>query len=119
MKNLLSFAAALLVSATLVGASTAHAETGNGFYQATPVATPAKNSIVTRSTAWRLQNGTFVAARAPERDMVLCQLVAARAGAIAAFSAGGKAYDAAALAQCNARVKPVTAQVAATAAQGK
>ena len=115
MKQLVTLVAALLVSGTLIGATTARAETAGGYYHAVPAAHPTKSSFVTRSTAWRLRNGTFVAARAPERDMVLCQLVAQRAGALAGFSAGGKAYDAAALGQCNARVKPVVAEVASTA----
>ena len=119
MKQLVTLAAALLASGTLLGAATARAEAPTGYYQAVPAAQPKKSGFVTRSTAWRLQNGTFVAARAPERDMILCQLVAQRTGALASFSAGGKPYDAATLAQCNARVKPVGAEVATTAAQAR
>ena len=119
MKHLVTLAAALVASTTLIGAATsAHAQTG-GYYQATPAATPSKSGFVTRSTPWRLQGGSFIAAKAPERDMILCQLVAQRAGALASFSAGGKAYDAAALDQCNGKHKAAAAQVASTGGQAQ
>ena len=43
--------------------------------------------------------------KAPEREAILCQLVARDAGKLSAFSAGGQAFDADALAKCNAHAK--------------
>lgn len=103
MIRFLSIAAAVATSAALLGASAGYAQTADGYYVATPAATVAKTSLVTRSTPWRQTGGAFVAAKAPERDMVLCQLVAKDVGQLSGFSVGGKAYDAASLDACNAK----------------
>ena len=78
-----------------------------------PAAQPAKTSLITRNTAWRVQGGAFVAAQAPERHQVLCQLVADQVGGLSGFSVKGKAYDSDELAKCNAHVKPASAQMVA------
>ncbi|HVF92789.1 MAG TPA: hypothetical protein VM900_00590 [Sphingomonas sp.] len=109
MKHLVSLAAALLVSGTLVTATAARAQSPTGYYVAVPAAQPAKSTLVTRNTAWTLQGGAFVAAQAPERHQVLCQLVADRVGGLSSFTVKGKAYGADELAKCNARAKPVAA----------
>ncbi len=110
MKHLVSLAAALVVSGTLLSATTAHAQAPTGYYVAVPAAQSDKTSLVTRNTPWRLQDGAFVAAQAPERHQVLCQLVADRVGGLSSFTVKGKAYDADQLAQCNAHAKPAAAQ---------
>ena len=109
MKHLVSLAAALLVSGALFSASTSNAQAPTGYYVAVPAVQPAKPTLVTRNTAWSLQGGAFVAAQAPERHQVLCQLVADRVGGLSSFTVKGKAYDAEQLAKCNARAKPATA----------
>lgn len=98
-----SIAAAVLASAALLAAAGAPAQTVRGYYVATPVAAPAKTQLMTRATPWRLQGASFVAAQAPERDLVLCQLVAKDVGQLSSFSAGGKDFDADALGKCNAK----------------
>ena len=112
MKHLVSLAAALVVSGTLLSATAGHAQAG-GYYVATPAAPVTKTSLVTRSTAWSLRGGSFVAAQAPERPQILCQLVADRIGGLSGFSVKGEAYDADQLAKCNAHVKPAPAQMVA------
>lgn len=104
--------AAIIASAATLAAAGVSAETNAGYYVATPAAQIAKTRLITRSTAWQQQNGAFVAARAPERDTVLCQLVARDIGALSSFSAGGKTFDAAALEKCNAKAAGVVAAVA-------
>ncbi len=84
-----------------------------GYYVATPVATPAKNSLMTHDTPWRVQGAAYTADRAPERAELLCQLVAQRVGQLSAFSAAGTSFDADALAKCNARAKPARATAVA------
>lgn len=105
-----SIATAIIASAAVLAASGASAQGANGYYVATPAAQPAKARLMTRSTSWTLQNGAFVAAKAPERDTVLCQLVARDVGGLSSFTVGGKSYDAGQLEKCNAK-----AGVAATA----
>lgn len=107
-----SVAAALVASTALLGATTAHAQSGP-YYVATPAAAPAKMTLITRSTPWRLQGASFVAAQAPERPAILCQLVADRTGPLASFSVAGKPVDADALAKCNAKVAGRSVAVAA------
>lgn len=97
-----SIAAAILASAALLASTGVSAQTGS-YYVATPAAAPAKARLMTRATPWRLQGASFVAAQAPERDLVLCQLVAKDVGQLSSFSAGGKAFDAGTLDKCNAK----------------
>lgn len=106
-----SLVSAVVTSAALLAAAGVQAQSP-AYYVATPAATPGKDRLMTRATPWRLQNGAFVAARAPERDQVLCQLVARDVGGLSAFSVGGKAYDAAALDKCNAKAGTVATAVA-------
>ena len=93
-----------LAAATMLGSTVAAAQpTASGYYAATPVEAPARTSIITRDTMWKLRDGAFTASKAPERDLVLCQLVAQRVGKLTSFTAGGQALDADTLAKCNAK----------------
>lgn len=90
-------------SAALVFATAAQAE--SGYYVAVPVTPPAKAELMTRDTPWSLQGNAYVADRAPERDAVLCQMVARSVGKLQSFSVAGQPYSADALATCNARAR--------------
>jgi hypothetical protein len=90
-------------AATLVGGPV-QAQSG-AFYVAKPAEPPAKPTMVTRSTLWRLQNGAYVAAQASERHTIVCQLVAKNVGRLESFSVAGTAYTAEALDKCNAKAK--------------
>ena len=70
-----------------------------------PFTAPTKTSLITRSTAWSLRDGVYVANKAPERDGVLCELVVKNVGKLSSFTVAGKAYDAPALDKCNAKAK--------------
>jgi hypothetical protein len=113
LRQLLTLTAAALVGSTLI-AGTARAQTP-GYYVAVPAAQPAKPTLMTRETPWSLRGNAYVAARAPERDAVLCQLVAKKTGALAAFTVAGNAYDADQLAKCNAVAKGGAASTAVVA----
>ena len=104
-----SLAASLLL---VVAASDANAQ--GAHYVAVPE-TAAKPSVITRSTAWTLRGDRYVANRAPERDLILCQLLARDVGPLKSFTAGGAALDGDKLDKCNARAKKGTA--VATAAR--
>jgi hypothetical protein len=106
MIRIVSAFAALATSAMLFTAAAGHAQAPTGaYYVATPIAAPAKPNFVINSSIWTLQGGSFVANKAPERDLVMCQQVAQRTGKLNAFSANGTALDADSLAKCNARAK--------------
>ena len=116
MTRTLPFAAALASAAALLTAVAVPAEAQSGaHYVAKPVAA-ARPSVITRSTPWTLSNGVYVANRAPERDVVLCQLLAKNVGPLESFSAGGAPLDADALAKCNSRAKGGVATGMAAAA---
>lgn len=93
--------AALFAGAAL--AAPAVAQPGD-YYVATPATAPTKARVITRSIAWHVKGDAYVAARGAERDAILCQLIVRDAGALTAFSAGGKPFDAAQLARCNGKV---------------
>ena len=103
LHHVIAFAAALIVGGTAV-ATTAHAQ-APGYYVAVPAVQPTRASMMTRATPWQLRANAYVAAKAPERDAVLCEMVARTTGALASFTAGGKAFDADQLAKCNAHAK--------------
>jgi len=100
-----ALAAAALTTAALLSPIAADAQGPAAFYVATPLAKPAAANIITNATLWTWQNTAFTANAAPERPNILCELVVKRVGALTSFSAGGKAFDADALAKCNARAK--------------
>ncbi|WP_019515684.1 CC_3452 family protein [Sphingomonas sp. Mn802worker] len=105
-------AAAAVATAAIIGAAGVQAQVP-GYYVATPAVKVAKTRLITRSTLWSQQNGAFVAMRAPERDTVLCQLVARDVGGLSSFVVAGKAYDAAQLDKCNGKSGTPAQSVAA------
>lgn len=109
MKRIISAASAGSLVAVLVAAASPAPAQGQAHYVAVPAAEASKSSVITRSTPWSLRGGSYVAARAPERDLVLCQLLARDVGALKSFSAGGTELDADALAKCNSRAKAAPA----------
>lgn len=106
MTRTLSLAAAFVGSAMLLAPFAAEAQApAAGYYTATPVAKPDKTNLITRSTVWKWRDTAYTANKAPEREIVLCQLVAQRVGTLSAFTVAGQAFDADALAKCNTRAK--------------
>ncbi len=105
MSQVLKFLGAVAVT-TMFGSTVALAQpSGAGYYAATPVEAPTKTSMITRDTVWKFQDGAFKASKQPERDIVLCQLVAQRTGKLSSFTVAGQAFDAATLEKCNASAK--------------
>ncbi|MES2098096.1 MAG: hypothetical protein V4459_15195 [Pseudomonadota bacterium] len=103
MSRLIAFTGALVISTLMVGTAATAQPQGPGYYAATPVEAPSKTSVITRETLWKFRDGAFTASKQPERDLILCQLVAQRVGKLASFTAGGQALDADSLAKCNAK----------------
>jgi len=100
---LISLGSALVTSALLLAASPSHAASG-GYYTATPVAAPAAVKLVVRDTLWKCgEAGCAASAKSNSRPAIVCQALAGKVGALAAFRAGTEEFDAAALAKCNAR----------------
>ncbi|MCW3846331.1 hypothetical protein OF829_03700 [Sphingomonas sp. LB-2] len=104
MNRMIAVAAAAAATLALVPA-TGFAQTTRGYYSATPVTAPAKTSVVTRSTVWHCGEGTCTASKSTSRDAIMCELVVREVGTLQSFSANGTAFDADALAKCNARAR--------------
>ena len=98
---------ATIATLSLALATAASAQTG--YYVAVPVAQPTAPSLVTHLTTWHAEGTAYVAPRSADRHQLLCRQVAGQIGQLGSFSVRGEAYDADALAQCNARAKPATA----------
>ena len=99
MTRSIAFVTALATSALFASAA------GAGYYNATPVAAPAKPSLIAGSMMWKCDGGVCSAAKATSRDAIVCEQVVKRIGAVSTFSANGATFDEAALAKCNARAK--------------
>ncbi|MGL4312352.1 MAG: CC_3452 family protein [Sphingomonas sp.] len=104
MLRFLTSAAAAITAATLFSASAGIAQPA-GYYAATPATVPAKTTVITDGTLWKCANGVCVANKAPQRDLIVCQLVAQNVGQLTAFTANGTAMTAEALAKCNAHAR--------------
>ena len=104
MTRFRAVAAAAVATLALTPAA-GFAQSARGYYAATPVSAPAKNSLVTRSTVWKCGEGSCVAAKANARDNIVCELVAREVGQLSSFRANGADFDAEALAKCNAKAR--------------
>lgn len=96
--------AATALSLATLAAAPAFAQSG-GYYTATAAETPKKASFITQNTVWKCKDNVCFAPRTPTQDKVMCERAVTRIGALSAFSVGGVAFDADALAACNARAK--------------
>jgi len=101
MQRLLPIVAA--AAATLFIAPAAFA----GGYSATP-ATGGAASFVARDVLFKCGADGCVAAKASNsRPAIVCAAVVKEVGAVSSFAADGAAFDAEALAKCNARAKGI------------
>lgn len=104
MTRFRAMAAVAAVTLALIPAS-GMAQTGRGYYAATPATAPEKHSLVTRSTVWKCGEGICTASKANARDPIMCELVVREIGALTAFRANGTDFDADALAKCNTKAR--------------
>ncbi|WP_010161495.1 CC_3452 family protein [Sphingomonas sp. PAMC 26617] len=98
-------AAPFLASALVLTPVAAQAADTGPYYVATPAAAPAQQTLITSGTVWKWRDTVFTASKSGQREFIMCELVAQRAGKLTAFTAGGKPFDDDALAKCNARAK--------------
>lgn len=100
------------VSATATAAATLAlfaaapvAAQGGAYYTATTTAPAKKPSLVTRNTIWKCDDTVCTAGKAPDRDAVVCAMIAQRVGPLAAFTVNGTAFADDALEKCNGGAK--------------
>jgi len=102
---MLRYAAFVAVALAPIATAPAAAQAPTGYYVATPATAPEAASLVTRTTVWKCADGVCAAPKSDSRDAIMCELVVKQVGALSSFAAGGAAFDADALAKCNARAK--------------
>lgn len=105
MSSFFRAAAPFLLPALLAVPAIGHSADTGPYYVATPSAAPAQETLITSGTLWKWHEPAFTAAKGPQREAIMCEMVAQRAGKLTAFSAGGKAFEPDALAKCNTRAK--------------
>ena len=95
---------ALALGTVLIGAvipATATAA-GGAFYSA-ELANPAPDArFVARDVVWNCKGTSCLAGQGTSRPLIMCSALVKKAGAVASFTAGGKALEAEDLARCNA-----------------
>ncbi|HEX8216998.1 MAG TPA: hypothetical protein VF577_06000 [Allosphingosinicella sp.] len=97
------FALLLTIAAMLAAAGPAAASEVH--YRAQPAAAPAAARLIVRDTVWRCGSAGCVAPRSGSRPAIVCASVARALGTLRGFSAGGEAFDAEALENCNRRAR--------------
>lgn len=103
MIRLAPLAAAAMTLATFAAAPAVAQVSGH--YTATPAEAPKRASFITQNIIWKCQDGSCAAKKSTMSDKVMCERVAMRVGALTSFAVAGTAFDAEALADCNARAK--------------
>jgi hypothetical protein len=98
---------AMLSSILLIGAAISPAAAASGpAYRLLPVtALTSARTFVASEVIWTCGPDGCVAGAASSRPTVVCAQAARAIGKLASFSAGPQAFDAAALAKCNAKAK--------------
>lgn len=98
--------AAVAISATILGAFTAPAFANRGAPEyrltAEQLTTGTK---VARDVMWRCNDAGCTAANATSRPEIVCATAAREFGKLSSFNAKGEAFDAEALAKCNAKAR--------------
>lgn len=101
---------ALASSFTLLS-SAAVAQPSGGFYALSLGQPAAKAQPIVRGMLFNCNGATCTAGEGTSRPAIVCAAAAREFGPIASFSAGGQAFDAEALAKCNAKAKADTTQI--------
>lgn len=78
---------------------------GAPYYRAEPASRPARTVIVARENVWRCANEGCTAERGTSRPAIACAGLVREVGALASFSADGRAFDAEELRACNRRAR--------------
>jgi hypothetical protein len=94
----ISFAFLLTLAAAPAAAAPAH-------FNAQPLAAPSEARIVARDVVFRCGPSGCAAPRGSSRAEHVCAALVREVGALSAFSAAGRPFDAAALETCNRRAR--------------
>ena len=91
----------LAASLSLVGVAQAQSPQ----YHAIPATASTKASVIADGVMWRCGSEGCVATNATSRPAIVCAQAVRQVGKLTSFSVGTAAFDADALAKCNAKAK--------------
>lgn len=95
------FANALLASIVLAGTAQAQSPT----FRAVPATAVTTASVIADGVLWRCGAEGCLATNASSRPAIICAQAVRKVGKLDSFSVGTQAFDAEALAKCNAKAK--------------
>lgn len=101
---------ALASSFTLISTA-AVAQPAGGYYNLSLTQKAPEAKPVVRGMLFSCAGETCTAGEGTSRPAIVCASVAREFGPVSSFSAGGQAFDAEALAKCNAKAKVDTTQL--------
>jgi hypothetical protein len=94
---------ATLLAASLAFVGTAQAQSPT--YRAVPATAVAQASVIADGVLWRCGSEGCLATNATSRPAIVCAQAVRKVGKLESFSVGTQAFDAEALAKCNAKAK--------------
>jgi hypothetical protein len=94
---------ALILAAAMTLTGTAQAQSPT--YRAVPATAIAQDSVIADGVMWRCGTAGCVATNATSRPAIVCAQAARQVGKLESFAVGAQAFDADALAKCNAKAK--------------
>jgi len=98
---MLRFATVLAASLALAGAAQAQSPT----FRAVPATAVEQASVIADGVLWRCGAEGCLATNANSRPAIVCAQAVRKVGKLESFSVGTQAFDAEALAKCNAKAK--------------
>ena len=105
MLRFASVSSTLLLPLAALVATVVPAAASQIHFRAEPANVPAEARLVVRDTVFRCGDAGCVAPRASSRPELVCAALAREVGELRSFSSEGRAFDAAALADCNRRAR--------------
>jgi len=101
-----AFISAAITGAVMLFANAAPVQAQVPAYRAVPVtAIQTAQNVVVGGTLWKCSPAGCTAVNATARPAILCEQAAKKVGKLESFSVGSTAFDADALAKCNAKAK--------------
>lgn len=104
LQHAASFAAAVVIVASLFAGASAIAQPRTGFYNATLTTAASAPRTVAGGVVWSCDGTTCTAPRGTSRPAMMCARLVRELGQVASFTANGESLDAAGIERCNAAV---------------
>jgi len=102
----IALAASIFTTALVVSTATpAHAQSTTAYRATLATATTGASTAIAGGMLWRCNGADCASSSSASRPSIVCETAVKRVGRFESFSVSGTAFDAAALAKCNAKAK--------------